>query len=272
MIIDFHVHIGKKEHWHPWVNELFSSANPELYENFDEIMSPEGLEKYMGDQGVDYAVILAEHSPITTGVVSNAFVQDFCKGRKKFIPFASVDPRTDAQPAASLRRLVEEDGFRGLKLYPSYQQYHSNDEIAYPLYEEAQKLKFPVIVHTGTSIFKGARLKYANPIDLDDVAVDFPKLKIIMAHSGRGLWYEEAFFLARMHENIFMDISGLPPKNLLKYFPDLEYVADKVIFGSDWPGISGIKGNMEDVRKLKLKKETKEKILGGNAAVLLGLK
>ena len=118
MIIDFHVHIGKKEHWHPWVNELFEKANPELYENFDEIMSPEGLEDYMNKQGVDYAVILAEHSPITTGVVSNAFVESFCKGSKTFIPFASVDPRTDAQSAASLKRLVEEQGFAGLKLYP----------------------------------------------------------------------------------------------------------------------------------------------------------
>ncbi len=272
MIIDFHVHIGKKEHWHPWVNELFEKANPELYENFDEVMNPEGLEDYMNKQGVDYAVILAEHSPITTGVVSNAFVESFCKGNKKFIPFASVDPRTDAQSAASLKRLVEEQGFAGLKLYPSYQQFRSNDEIAYPLYKEAQKLGIPVMVHTGTSVFKGARLKYANPQDLDDVAVDFPKLKIIMAHSGRGLWYKEAFFLARLHANVYMDIAGLPSKKLLEYFPDLEKVADKVVFGSDWPGISSIKGNMEDVKKLKLKSETKERILGGNAAALLGLK
>lgn len=272
MIIDFHVHIGKKEHWHPWVNELFEKANPELYKDFDSLMNPEGLEKYMEIQGVDHSVILAEHSPITTGVVSNAFVQGFCRGRKKFIPFASVDPRTDAQAAASLRRLVEEDGFRGLKLYPSYQQYSSNDELVYPLYEEAQKLKIPVMVHTGTSIFKGARLKYGNPLDLDDVAVDFPKLKIIMAHSGRGLWYKEAFFLARMHDNVYMDISGLPPKKLLKYFPGLEQVGNKVVFGSDWPGVSSIEDNMDELRKLKLGEETKEGILGGNAAALLGLK
>jgi predicted TIM-barrel fold metal-dependent hydrolase len=272
MIIDFHVHIGKKEHWHPWVNELFEKANPKLYENFDEIMSPEGVEKLLKDQGVDYAVILAENSPITTGVVPNTFVEEFCRDIKMFLPFASIDPRTETHPADNLRRLVDERGFAGLKLYPSYQQYHPNDELVYPIYEEAQKLKIPVMVHTGTSIFKGARLKYANPQDLDDVAVDFPKLKIIMAHSGRGLWYKEAFFLARIHENVYMDVSGLPPKKLLNYFPDLENVSDKVIFGSDWPGISSIRGNMEDINKLKLKSETKEKILGGTAASLLGLK
>lgn len=271
MIIDFHVHIGKKEHWHPWVNELFEKANPELYENFDSIMNPEGLESLLKNQGVDYAVILAENSPITTGVVPNTYVEEFCRGIKMFLPFASIDPRTESHPADNLRRLVDERGFAGLKLYPSYQQYHPNDDLVYPIYEEAQKLEIPVMVHTGTSIFKGARLKYANPQDLDDVAVDFPRLKIIMAHSGRGLWYKEAFFLARMHDNIYMDISGLPPKKLLKYFPDLENVADKVVFGSDWPGVSSIKGNMGDVKKLKLKSETKEKILGGNAATLLGL-
>ena len=78
--------------------------------------------------------------------------------------------------------------------------------------------------------------------------------------------------MARLHENVYMDVSGLPPKKLLKYFPDLEDVSDKVVFGSDWPGISSIRGNLEDVRKLKLKSETKERILGGNAAALLGLK
>jgi len=272
MIIDFHVHIGRKEHWHPWVNELFEKANPELYENFDGIMNPQGLEKLLSEQGVDHAVILAENSPITTGVVSNTFVEEFCSGKNMFFPFASIDPRTESHPAENLRRLVEEKGFAGLKLYPSYQQFSANDKVAYPLYEEAEKLKIPVMVHTGTSIFSGARLKYANPQDLDDVAVDFPKLKLVMAHSGRGLWYREAFFLARMHENVYMDISGLPPKKLLSYFPDMETVANKVIFGSDWPGISSIKDNMAAVNQLKLKAETKEKILGGNAAALLGLK
>ncbi|UCF09261.1 MAG: amidohydrolase [Thermoplasmata archaeon] len=272
MIIDFHVHIGKQEHWHPWVNELFSGANPELYKDFDKIMNPDGLERYLKKQGLDHAVILAENSPVTTGVVPNTYVEEFCRRKDMFIPFASMDPRTEVHPKENLRRLVEKNGFAGLKLYPSYQYYHPDDDSVYPLYEAAEKLKIPVMVHTGTSVFKGSRLKYANPLFLDDVAVDFPNLKIIMAHSGRGLWYEEAAFLARLHENIFMDISGLPPKKLTKYFPDLDAIADKVVFGSDWPGVKNIKENIEKVKKLKLKKSTIEKILGLNAASLLGIK
>jgi predicted TIM-barrel fold metal-dependent hydrolase len=272
MIVDFHIHIGKKEHWHPWVNEHFKKMNPELYENFDDIMNPEELEAYLKNQGVDFAVILAENSPITTGVVSNEFVHDFCEGKGMFIPFASIDPKTEDEPSIELKRLVEEDGFKGLKLYPTYQQYHPNDEIVYPLYEEAQRLGIPVMVHTGSSIFKGSKLKFGNPLLLDDVMVDFPELKIIMAHSGRGLWYKQAFFLAKLHENVYMEVSGLPPKNLLKYFPDLEENAEKVLFGSDWPGIRSIKQNIEDVKALPLNKSTKEKVLGLNAAKLLGLK
>lgn len=272
MIIDFHVHVGKQEHWHSWVNEHFKSVNPELYENFDQVMNPDGLEAYLKQQGVDFAVILAENSPITTGVVSNEFVSDFCEGREMFIPFASIDPKTDDEPAHVLRKLVEEDGFKGLKLYPTYQQYYPDDDMVYQLYEEAQRLGIPVMIHTGSSIFKGSRLKYGNPLLLDDVAVGFPELKIIMAHSGRGLWYKEAFFLSRLHDNVYMEVSGLPPKNLLRYFPDLEGNADKVLFGSDWPGLSSIKENIENVKALPLKKSTIEKVLGSNAAELLGLK
>jgi predicted TIM-barrel fold metal-dependent hydrolase len=133
-------------------------------------------------------------------------------------------------------------------------------------------LNIPVLVHTGSSIFKGSRLKFANPILLDDVAVDFPELKIIMAHSGRGHWYNEAFFLSRLHKNVYMEISGLPPKKLLSYFPNLEENADKVIFGSDWPGITSIKDNIEAVNALPLQNSTKEKILSKNANIILGIK
>ncbi|UCG70409.1 MAG: amidohydrolase [Thermoplasmata archaeon] len=272
MIIDFHIHIGLREHWHPWVNEHFKGTNPELYENFDKIMNPEGLEQHLRAQGVDYAIILAENSPITTGVVSNEYVHDFCKGRKMFIPFASIDPKTEKEPGKELRTQVEERGFKGLKLYPTYQQYHPNDEIVYPLYKEAQSLDIPVMVHIGSSIFKGSRLKFGNPLLLDDVAVDFPDLKIIMAHSGRGLWYKEAFFLSKIHNNIYMEVSGLPPKNLMMYFPDLKEIPNKILFGSDWPGIKSIKENIEMIRALPLEDSAKDKILGINAARLLGLK
>ena len=125
--------------------------------------------------------------------------------------------------------------------------------------------------HTGTSVFPGARSKFGHPMALDDVAVDFPNLKIIMAHGGRPLWMNEAFFLLRRHRNVYMDISGIPPKSLLTYFPRIEEIAHKTLYGSDWPspGIPGMRANAEAVTNLPLKEATKRKILYENANDLL---
>ncbi|MGB9628167.1 MAG: amidohydrolase family protein, partial [Thermodesulfobacteriota bacterium] len=162
------------------------------------------------------------------------------------------------------------EGARGLKLHPSYQFYYPNEARLYPLYSKAQELRIPVIFHIGTSIFKGTRLKYCDPIYLDDVAVDFPNLKIIMAHSGRGFWYDKCFFLSRLHKNLYMDITGLPPQNLLNYFPELEKNREKVIFGSDWPTIpSSIGKNIEMIKSLPLSDHAIEAILYKNAARIL---
>lgn len=160
-------------------------------------------------------------------------------------------------------------GFKGLKLYPTYQGFYADDSIVYPLYAKAQELGIPVMIHTGSSIFKGARLKYGDPLWLDDVAVDFPDLPLIQVHSGRGFWYGRAFFLARLHRNVHMEIAGLPPQKLLEYFPELDRNADKIVFGSDWPGLRSIAGNIKAIRSLPISEETKTKILGGNAERLL---
>jgi predicted TIM-barrel fold metal-dependent hydrolase len=161
-------------------------------------------------------------------------------------------------------------GANGIKLYPSYGYFYPNDRSLYPVYEIAQEQQLPILIHTGSSIFLGSKIKYADPIHLDDVATDFPDLPILMAHSGRGLWYNKAFFLSMLHPNLYLEISGLPPKNLLKYFPELERNIDKVVYGSDWPGIQTISQNIEAIQKLPLAQESKEKILYRNAALILG--
>jgi predicted TIM-barrel fold metal-dependent hydrolase len=278
MIIDFHVHIGRSEMWKPWVfewavnnlNEADRALGPQKI--LDTLAaSKETLEKHLDDCGVNYAVILAEESPITTGITPNDYVADFCRGSKRLIPFCSVNQYLHDRPAQELERLVTKDRFRGIKLYPTYEHFYTNDRALYPLYSVAQSLGIPVMVHTGSSVFRGAKLKYGDPLVLDDVAVDFPNLKIVMAHSGRGFWYDRAFFLARLHENVYMEVAGLPPQRLLEYFPEFERNADKIIFGSDWPGMPYIKRNIELIRALPLKDSTKEKLLGGNAARVLGI-
>jgi len=270
-VVDFHVHVAEYNMWTPWVHEYMKKVNPVIYEGFDKIMKPDGILELMDEDGVDLAVILAEIAPLTTGVVRNEFVAEFCSKSKRLIPFASINPTTDPNPQKTLARLVKDLGMKGLKLLPPYQHFYPNDTRFYALYTKAQELNVPVVFHTGSSVFKNAKLKFGNPLYLDDLAVDFPDLTIVQVHGGRAFWYDIAFFLAKRHRNVYIDISGLPPKNLLKYFPELEKIRGKVIFGSDWPGVPSVKANIEAIRKLPLKTEIKRKILGENALKLLKL-
>ena len=271
LIIDFHIHIGLYHKYHPWVLDWMKAEldDPEAFVN--EVLSPDDFAQYLQENGVDYGVALAELSPITTGTLSNDAVAEFCLGVDCMIPFCNINPFLVADLAGELERYVKEVGFRGLKLYPTYHHFYANSNRLYPLYAKAEELGIPVMIHTGSSVFKGARLKYGDPLFMDDVAVDFPDLTLLMVHSGRGFWYDRAYFLAKLHPNMFMEIAGLPPQKLLDYFPDIEKVADKVIFGSDWPGMPHIGRNIEIIRGLPLSDDTKDKILGGNAARILGI-
>jgi predicted TIM-barrel fold metal-dependent hydrolase len=185
-----------------------------------------------------------------------------------------VHPKFIADAAAEVDRL-KKLGIRGLKVHPLHQLFAPNDYRnglgpLRAMYERAQFHRLPVMIHTGTSIFPGARNVYAQPILADDVGVDFPDLVVILAHGGRPLWMSEAFFLVRRHPNMYMDISGIPPHKLLESFPRIEEIADKVLFGTDWPGpgVPNIRGNIERFRALPISPHAQQKILYDNAARL----
>ncbi len=273
MIIDFHIHTPQFQSATDSLLGLLRNSWGERMEwMIEHYSSPENFLKLMDESGIDYSVVLAEISPITTGIADNEYVARFCSENDRLIPFASINPYMCTRHLASeLERLVVDCGFQGLKLYPTYQYFYPNEPMLYPLYAKAQDLGIPISLHIGSSIFRGARLKYGDPMCLDDVAVDFPDLTLIQCHSGRPFWYEKALSLARLHTNVYMEISGLPPKNLFEYFPKLERIADKVIYGSDWPGVPTIKENIEVIRGLPISDEAKQAILGENAAEILKL-
>ena len=270
-IIDFHTHFPRPELMNPTALNFIAAVNPDFRAKMEDFCNnPELFTSYLKTQGIKYAVVLPEYAPATSASLSTEAIMELCHGKDMLIPFASLNPNTHPDMAAKLEFYVKECGIKGLKLLPSYQFFYPNEPILYPLYTKAQELGIPIVFHIGSSMFKGTRLKYCDPIYLDDVAVDFSDLKLIMAHSGRGFWYEQCFSLSRLHKNVYMDITGLPPQKLLSYFPELDKNGDKVIFGSDWPGVpTDIKQNIEVIKSLPLSDRTIEAILYGNANKIL---
>lgn len=192
------------------------------------------------------------------------------------IPFASIDPAKGKVGAREARRLVEHFGVRGFKFHPTMQGFYPNDRSAYVLYEAIQELGVPALFHTGQTGVgagmrggNGMRLKYSNPMYLDDVAVDFPDMQIIMAHPSFP-WQEEALSVATHKPNVWIDLSGWLPK----YFPPIlvryanSLLQDRVLFGSDWPVIPPDRW-LAEFDKLDIKPEVRPKILKENARRLL---
>ncbi|WP_327109483.1 amidohydrolase family protein [Nonomuraea glycinis] len=194
------------------------------------------------------------------------------------IPFASVDPHRGAAGVRAARRLVEEYGVRGFKFHPTSQGFFPNDRMAYPLYEVIAEHGLTALFHTGqtgagagTPGGGGLRLKYSNPMHIDDVAVDFPDLQIILAHPSFP-WQDEALSVAMHKPKVYIDLSGWSPK----YFPPqlVQYantlLKDKVLFGSDFPMITPERW-LADFAKIAIRDEVRPKILKENAAKLFGL-
>src|SRR4051794_2731578 len=194
------------------------------------------------------------------------------------IPFASVDPHKGRLGARQVRRLVDEFGVRGFKFHPNVQDFAPNDRLAYPLYEAIEAEGAIAVFHTGqTGIGAGARggggirLKYSNPMLVDDVAADFPDMPIILAHPSFP-WQDEALAVATHKPQVYIDLSGWSPKysppQLVQYANPL--LRDKVLFGSDYPLLTPDRW-LADFAKLPIKDEVRPKILKENAARLLGL-
>jgi len=194
------------------------------------------------------------------------------------IPFASVNPHRGVEGVRLARKLIEQYKVKGFKFHPSAQEFHPNDRMAYPLYEVIAEAKLPALFHTGqtgvgagTRGGGGIRLKYSNPMLLDDVAVDFPDMPIVLAHPSFP-WQEEALSVATHKPQVYIDLSGWSPK----YFPPIlvQYantlLKDKILFGSDYPVMSPERW-MADFEKLAIKPEVRPLILKENAAKLLKL-
>ncbi len=276
-IIDIHIHIQPLEMFKPHAHELIKRGRRDYDEVVKYSANSGDFLKFMDAAEIERAGLINYVSPDVIGFPPevNDWIAHYCSANpRRLLAFGSVHPKYVVDAGAEVDRLAK-IGIRGLKVHPSHQLFAPN---AYrdglgplaAMYERAQAVRMPVMIHTGTSIFPGARNLYAQPMLADDVSVDYPDLVVILAHGGRPLWMEEAFFLVRRHKNMYMDVSGIPPQKLMEYFPRLEEIAEKALFGTDWPGpgVPGVRGNIEKFRALPISEGAKQKILYDNAARL----
>ncbi|MGA2878187.1 MAG: amidohydrolase family protein [Bryobacteraceae bacterium] len=255
----------------------------------------EAARKYFGNAGVGYGrkelaeyyrsrnigcVVFSVDERLTgRPQVPNDEVAAFAAENSDIImAFASVDPMRGPDAVKEARRLIATGGIRGFKLHPPLQQFHANDKAAYPFYEVVASAKLPVIFHTGHSGIGtgmpgggGVRLKYGNPMDIDDVAVDFPDMPIIMAHPSFP-WQDEAISVCLHKPQVYIDLSGWSPKYfspiLIQYANTL--LKKKMLFGSDYPLITPDRW-MTDFAAIAIRDEVRPLILKENAARLFSL-
>jgi predicted TIM-barrel fold metal-dependent hydrolase len=277
-VFDCHVHIQPWEQLKPAARATMTAGFPDLPRIERARQEPAELLRLMDEQGIERAALINYVAPEVMGFdeTVNDWVCRFARGHEdRLVAVGSLHPRRARDARGETARLFEA-GIRMLKIHPPHQVFAANaygegDEALRSIYATAEELGRPVMIHTGTSIFPGARNRFADPMEADDVAVDFPNLRLILAHAGRPLYMPTAVFLARRHPNVFLDLSGIPPKKLLEYLPRLEELSGKCLWGTDYPspGVVSMRKNVEEFLRLPLSEAAKERILWTNAAAVI---
>ncbi|TFV67053.1 UNVERIFIED_ORG: amidohydrolase [Bacillus sp. AZ43] len=279
--IDVHVHVHADQHGHLALDDELNAAAAKYFKGdpYDPTV-PEIAADYR-DKKIA-AVIFTVDAEAATGhmTLSNEEIAEAAAQHPDvLIPFGSIDPHRGVAGVRAARRLVEQHGVRGFKFHPSLMDFLPNDRAVYPLYEELQSLGVPALFHTGQTGIgsglpggRGIKLRYSDPMLLDDVAADFPGLTIIMAHPSVP-WQDAAIAVAQHKANVYIDLSGWSPK----YFPpQLVRAANtmlrtKVLFGSDYPLLRPERW-MKDFEQLDIRDEVKPLIMKENAIRALGLR
>jgi uncharacterized protein len=271
-VTDCHVHINPLWEMRPDAVRMLEHVDPE---NARYLREPKAFLEYLDRCGVDRAVLINYVAPEVIGYTeaANSFVAEYVRADpERLIAVGGIRP-DHPDPEREVARLKDDLGIRALKLHPPHQLFRPDGYVdgSLPglrtLYDACERHRLPIIFHTGTSVFPRARNRYSDPIFLEDIALDFPDLTLVLAHGGRPIWMETAVFLTRRFPNVWLEISGVPPGRLLDYFPQLPRISEKVLFGSDWPGpgVRDIRANVDAFRALPLPVDAQERILETNA-------
>jgi predicted TIM-barrel fold metal-dependent hydrolase len=271
LLVDAHVHVPQLSSLAPaWVDWARRFGRPGILEEIwsaDGTPKPAELDRLFADEGVDVALLFSEYSPKATGYqLFDDLLPIVEQNPRRFRPVANVNPHLHFPIARELTRQLDH-GAAALKLHPVHGGFKADDAALYPAYAVLVERRVPLVVHCGTSSFPGSTNAYADPVHLDAVLRDFPDLQVVLAHGGRGWWYDAAAFLAVSRDNVWIELSGLPPKRLPEYYSrfDLGRLARTWIYGTDWPGVPGQAANARAVAALGLPEDVVPLVLGGNA-------
>jgi len=256
LLVDAHVHVpmlgSLRPAWIRWAEDFGEAGILQDVWTPDGVPRPERLAELFAAEGVDVALLFCEYSPKATGMqLFEDLLPIVEHDPARFRPMGNVNPHLHFPIAAEVRRQIGL-GAAGLKLHPVHGGFRCDDAALYPAYHVLEESGVPLVVHCGTSSFPGAANEYADPAYLIPVVRDFPGLKVVLAHGGRGWWYDAAAFLSLSNETVWIELSGLPPKRLPEYYHhhDLQRLARRWIFGTDWPGVPGTARNARAVADL----------------------
>jgi hypothetical protein len=271
VLVDAHVHVPHLGTLAPaWVDWARQFGPPGILEEVwrpDGTPDPAALARHMAEQGVDVALLFCEYSPKATGYQRFDDLLPLVEhDPRRFRPVANVNPHLHHPIARELTRQLDL-GAAALKIHPVHGGFRADDAMMYPAYGVLVERGVPLVVHCGTSSFPGSTNAFADPVLLDAVLRDFPDLQVVLAHGGRGWWYDAAAFLAVSRPNVWIELSGLPPKRLPEYYGrfDLARLARKFVYGTDWPGVPGQAANARAVAALDIPEDVLPLVLGGNA-------
>jgi predicted TIM-barrel fold metal-dependent hydrolase len=280
LLVDAHTHIARlptlSADWQDWARKFGAGTPMEELFDAEGTPVPAAIDRHFADQGVDHVLMFSEYSPKVTGIQP---VEDLlpvlAQNPARFHLVACINPHLHYPPARELGRQADL-GAVAVKIHPVHGGFEACDRMLYPAYAWAEEHQLPVIVHAGTSTFAGSVNAFADPVLLDPVFRDFPDLSVVLAHGGRGWWYQQAAFVALMRPNVWLEVSGLPPQRLPDYYgTSLRRLADKMIFGTDWPGVPSVAKNARTLAATLTEAgctpDQLKAALGGNAAEVFGL-
>ncbi len=273
-LVDAHVHAPRlatlKPAWREWAARFAGRYDWRSVYDEDGVPVPARLDALFEREGVDRALLFCEYSPRATGIQSiedNLPLVEHNPVRFRLV--ANVNPHLHHPLASEVERQLDL-GAVALKIHPVHGAFDPGDKELYAAYHVCADRGVPVIVHTGSSTFPGSRARFGDPALMLDPVDDFPEVDFVFAHGGRGPWYDTAAFLAQSTPNVWLDLAGLPPAKLPEYYArfDLDRLAARMVFGTDWPGIPGVAHNARALAALGMPGEVLRGVLSGNAAKL----